>query len=133
SLWFLLPTLLVVGLVVAVFAIGWQREDDALREADSTPPEMVSIPGGTFWMGRDDRDAPADEKPVHQVTVGPFQMDATEVTVGQYAAFVKATGYVTVAERPFDARKYPDAALEYRKPGSAVFVPMDAPLRGPWA
>ncbi|MBN9118183.1 MAG: formylglycine-generating enzyme family protein [Planctomycetes bacterium] len=91
---------------------------------------MVLVPGGTFWMGREN--GPADESPVHEVTVGPFQMDATEVTVGQFAAFVKATGYVTVAERPFDERKYPNAPLEFRKPGSAVFVPMDVPVHGPW-
>jgi formylglycine-generating enzyme required for sulfatase activity len=121
---------LVVGLVGVVLAIGWTHEDDALREADDTPPEMVSIPGGTFLMGRDD--GPEDERPAHEVTVGPFQMDATEVTVGQFAAFVKATGYLTVAERPFDERKYPDAAPEFRKPGSAVFVSIDAPLHGPW-
>lgn len=120
---FLIGSLLVLGLVVAVLAIGWPSTDEALREADSTEPEMVSIPGGTFWMGRDDG-AP-DEKPAHQVTVGPFQMDATEVTVGQFAAFVKATGYVTVAERPFDPQKYPDAAPEYRYAGSAVYVPID--------
>ena len=124
---FFVPLLLVLGLIVGVLAIGWQREDPALREADDTPPEMVSIPGGTFWMGRDD--GPPDESPAHEVAVGPFQMDATEVTVGQYAAFVKATGYVTVAERPFDPNKYPDAAPEYRKPGSAVFVPQDVPVR----
>src|SRR5262245_27542618 len=88
SFWWLLPVLLVVGLGVAVLAIGWKSEDDALREADDTPPEMVSIPGGTFWMGRDN--GPPDESPPHEVTVASFQMDATEVTVGQFAAFVKA-------------------------------------------
>jgi formylglycine-generating enzyme required for sulfatase activity len=97
---------------------------------------MVSIPGGTFWMGREaGPEVPEDETPAHEVTVAPFEMDATEVTVGQYGAFVKATGYVTVAERPFDEKKYPDAAPEYRKPGSAVFVPMDADvneMRGAW-
>ena len=84
-------------------------------------------------MGRDD--GPADEKPAHEVTVGPFQMDATEVTVGQFAAFVKATGYVTVAERKFDEKRYPNALPEYRYPGSAVFVPTDVDPhanRGQW-
>lgn len=129
SFWFVLPALLVVGLGVTVLAIGWNTEYDALREADSAPPEMVSIPGGTFWMGRDGSDVPPDEKPVHEVTVAPFQMDATEVTVGQYAAFVKATGYVTVAERQPDPHKYPDADPRLLKPGSAVYVPMEV---DPW-
>ncbi|MBM3982598.1 MAG: formylglycine-generating enzyme family protein [Planctomycetes bacterium] len=122
------PVAVIAALVGGLVAVGWKSEYDALREADPAPPEMVSVPGGTFVMGRDD--GPADEGPAHEVTVAPFQMDATEVTVGQFAAFVKATGYVTVAERPFDARKYPDAAPEFRKPGSAVFFPMEVE---PWS
>jgi formylglycine-generating enzyme required for sulfatase activity len=129
-IWWFAGGFLVVGLAAGVLALGWPREDEALREADEARAEMVSVPGGTFWMGRDD--GPDDERPAHEVTVGPFEMDATEVTVGQFAAFVKATGYVTVAERPFDPAKYPDARLEFRKPGSAVFLPIDAPLHGPW-
>jgi formylglycine-generating enzyme required for sulfatase activity len=128
--WWILPGILLVGLVAGVLAIGWKSEYDALREADSTPPAMVSIPGGTFVMGRDG--GPADESPPHEVTVGPFEMDVTEVTVGQFAEFVKATGYVTVAERPFNPHKYPNTPREFQKPGSAVFVPCDAPLHGPW-
>jgi len=132
--WQILSALLVVGLVIGVLAFGGQSDDAAaLREADDRPPEMVSVPGGTFWMGR--ADGPADERPAHEVTVSPFRMDATEVTVGQFAAFVKATGYVTVAERAFDAKRYPDAAPEFRKPGSAVFVPIDVDVNeqpGAW-
>ncbi len=131
--WWVLPAILLVGLGVGVLAIGWSFDDAALREADDAPPEMVAVPGGTFRMGRDD--GPLDERPVHEVTVAPFQMDATEVTVGQFAAFVKATAYVTVAERAFDPRRYPDAAPQFRKPGSAVFVPMDVSVdeqRGAW-
>ncbi|QJW94091.1 formylglycine-generating enzyme family protein [Frigoriglobus tundricola] len=131
--WQILSALLVVGLVVGVLAVGGQSDDAALREADDNPPEMVSVPGGTFWMGRND--GPPDERPAHEVTVSPFRMDATEVTVGQFAAFAKATGYVTVAERAFDAKRYPDAAPEFRKPGSAVFLPVDVDVdeqRGAW-
>lgn len=131
--WFAMPAVLIVGLVVALVVIGWQGEDAALREADSAEPEMVSIPGGTFLMGRGD--GPDDEKPPHEVTVSPFQMDATEVTVGQFAKFVKATGYVTVAERKFDEKLYPNAAPEFRHPGSAVFMPSDVDPhvdRGVW-
>jgi formylglycine-generating enzyme required for sulfatase activity len=132
-LWVGLLALVVVGLVAGVLLIGRASEDDALREADDKEAEMVSIPGGAFWMGRDS--GPPDESPMHEVTVAPFQMDATEVTVGQFAAFVKATGYVTVAERQFDERRYPNALPEFRKPGSAVFLPCDVDTteeRGAW-
>jgi formylglycine-generating enzyme required for sulfatase activity len=62
---------------------------------------MVHIPGGTFQMGSEDLDTfPADgEGPVREVTVGPFAIEPTCVTNAQFAAFVKATGYVTEAER----------------------------------
>ena len=57
-------------------------------------PEMVKLPGGEFWMGSDDSDKEAldNEKPKHKVRVEPFNIGKYEVTRGQYAAFVKATG-----------------------------------------
>ncbi len=39
------------------------------------------------------------ERPLHDVTVAPFAMDATAVTNASFATFVKATGYETEAER----------------------------------
>lgn len=63
---------------------------------------MVWIPGGSFAMGGDNSQAAPDEYPKHKVTVSGFWMDATEVTNAQFAAFVKATGYVTTAEKKPD-------------------------------
>jgi sulfatase modifying factor 1 len=73
---------------------------------------MVWIPGGTFVMG-DRRGAPhkhpehlqeipehRDSLVEHHVTLDGFWMDATEVTNAQFEEFVKATGYVTEAEKP---------------------------------
>jgi formylglycine-generating enzyme required for sulfatase activity len=59
-------------------------------------------------------------------------MDETEVTNAQFAAFVKATGYVTVAERQPNPAMYPDAPPSRLRPGSATFRPVRAPLSGPW-
>ncbi|AYY14359.1 formylglycine-generating enzyme family protein [Actinobacteria bacterium YIM 96077] len=66
---------------------------------DASP--MVHLPGGTFIMGTDADDGyPADgEGPAREVTVSPFWIDATTVTNAQFAAFVEATGWITVAER----------------------------------
>ena len=50
-------------------------------------------------------------------------MDKTEVTNRQFARFVAATGYVTVAERPPDPRDFPDVPPEKLVPGSLVFTP----------
>src|ERR1700712_2461040 len=53
---------------------------------------------GTYEMGGDNKQAAKDEFPKHKVTVDGFWMDATEVTNGEFAQFVKATTYVTTAE-----------------------------------
>jgi sulfatase modifying factor 1 len=58
---------------------------------------MVLIQGGRFRMGA--TDGMPDEAPVHEVTVKSFWMDVHEVTVGEYARFIAATGYRTDAER----------------------------------
>ncbi|BBE20390.1 sulfatase modifying factor 1 precursor [Aquipluma nitroreducens] len=60
---------------------------------------MVYIPGGTFTMGGDSAWGRADEFPRHHVKVSPFYMDKHEVTNAEFRAFVKATGYITTAER----------------------------------
>lgn len=80
---------------------------------------MRWIPGGTFRMGSD-RFYP-EEAPSHLVTVTSFWMDAHAVTNFQFAAFVAATRYETVAERPLDPTAYPGARPELLKPGAAVF------------
>lgn len=63
---------------------------------------MVWIAGGTYPMGADNKQASPDEYPKHSVTVDGFWMDVTEVTNAQFEAFVKATGYVTTAEKKPD-------------------------------
>lgn len=63
---------------------------------------MVWIKPGTFLMGGDNKQAAADEYPKHKVAVNGFWMDTTVVTNKQFAAFVKATGYITTAERKPD-------------------------------
>ena len=62
---------------------------------------MVAIPDGSFRMGGDDADAFPDdgEGPVRDVHVSAFHIDPKAVTNAQFSTFVKATGYVTEAER----------------------------------
>ena len=82
--------------------------EDGMNQALRTPPTtaMRRIPGGGFLMGSD-RHYP-EEAPAHRVRVAAFEMDETTVTNRQFAAFVAATGYVTVAERPLDPAVYPE-------------------------
>ena len=53
--------------------------------------KMVLIPAGQFQMGSEDGED--DERPIHQVDLDAFYIDANEVTVGQYKKFVSATGH----------------------------------------
>jgi sulfatase modifying factor 1 len=91
--------------------------------------DMVWIPGGEFTMGSDEHYP--EEAPTHRVAVSGFWIDRTAVTNAAFRRFVKATGYVTVAERVPDADQYPDALPEMLVAGSVVFkqppgrVPMD--------
>ncbi len=84
----------------------WQQR----REAG-----MRRIDGGEFVFGSD-RGYP-DERPVVHERVSGFWIDRTEVTNAQFAAFVDATGYVTLAERE----------------GAAVFQSPEGPVaEGRW-
>lgn len=77
-------------------------------------------------MGSDDHEP--EEAPAHPVVVGPFAVDTVPVTNERFAAFVEATGYVTVAERPLDPADYPGAPAENLVPGSMVFTPTPGPV-----
>lgn len=95
-------------------------------EGVTAPEGMVWVSGATFKQGAVSKDKIAmnHEKPVIDVMVDGFFMDATEVTNAQFAAFVKATGYVTVAERGIDweeLKKQVPAGTE--KPHDSILQP----------
>jgi formylglycine-generating enzyme len=100
------------------------------------PADMVWISGGEFSMGAQnppDMDdvgmkATLDSRPVHRVYVDGFFMDKTDVTNDEFEKFVKATKYVTVAERKPRAEDYPGAPPENLVAGSVVFAPPDHPV-----
>jgi formylglycine-generating enzyme required for sulfatase activity len=86
------------------------KADTAMLQ--KTNEGMQLIPAGAFSMGAiaSDSFAYEDEFPAHVVHVDSFWMDAAEVTNRQFEEFVKATGYLTTAER-------------VNPKGSLVFVP----------
>lgn len=98
---------------------------------------MVWIKGGDFVMGTDsDSQSRPDERPSHKVHVDAFYMDEHEVTNAEFAAFVKATNYITIAEKPVDwdelklqlppgTPRPPDSVL---LPASLVFTPPLKPI-----
>jgi len=102
----------------------------------AAPTGMVWIPGGEFSMGSDAASeslcglpgVTRDALPIHRVYVDGFWMDATEVTNEQFEKFVKATGYVTVAEQTPTKEEFPTAPPENLVAGSTVFTPTPEPV-----
>jgi formylglycine-generating enzyme len=88
--------------------------------------DAVLVDGGVFLMGSD-RHYP-EEAPAHRVQVDTFALDRTQVTNARFAAFVKDTGYRTVAERPLDPAEFPGTPPENLAPGSMVFTPTSGPV-----
>jgi len=97
---------------------------------------MIYLPGGTFQMGSNATNVPANERPARLVTVNGFWIDVTPVTNREFRKFVNATGYRTTAERPLNweelrqqlppgTPKPPDSQLA---PGSLVFQKTRGPV-----
>lgn len=127
----MLATLAAASAVAGYFGVSAIRSD--------AHAGMVWLAGGEFLMGSDSKLARANEGPTFTARVDGFWMDETDVTNAQFAAFVRATGYVTTAERRPDlnelrAQMAPDAVLPAASeliPASMVFtgtstaVPLD--------
>ena len=119
-----------IGYCNAMRLSGWgddmdsQIPNEVQRELKN--PGMVWIPGGTFAMGSEA--FYREEAPVHAVSVDGFWMDCYEVTNQQFADFVDATGYVTLAERPLNPADFPGAPVENLVPGSMLFRKADRPV-----
>jgi formylglycine-generating enzyme len=96
------------------------RNTCPLPDDSNTPqPGMVWIPAGQFLIGGK---VYAEEGPISNRSVKGFWMDRTEVTNGQFAAFVAATGYVTRAEQVIDKQAYPNLPPDMQQPGAVVFI-----------
>ncbi|MBB5439908.1 formylglycine-generating enzyme required for sulfatase activity [Pedobacter sp. AK017] len=98
-------------------------------KAKASHEGMKFIPAGSFAMGAADNEGRPDEYPAHEVVMDGFWIDETEVTNAQFARFVKATGYVTQAERKPDWEELkkqlppgtPKPADELLQPASLTF------------
>ena len=107
-------------------------KNEVKKSLNTNPPEgMVWVETKTFLKGAKSSDlfAMPREKPAHLVTVDGFFIDATEVTNKQFEKFVKATNYITVAERKIDWEEMkkelppntPKPHDSILQPGSLVF------------
>lgn len=126
----LLVALAIAALAVASVWLRGGREAARLSAAermqclpvvtDGSPRSgMVWVAGGVLTMG--DTFYP-EEGPLREVSVDGFWMDRTEVTNAEFAEFVTATNYVTVAERAVDTARHPGLPPDMQKPGAVVFV-----------
>jgi formylglycine-generating enzyme required for sulfatase activity/serine/threonine protein kinase len=132
--------ILLLGIIIVWGLLSRKPAGDAPAartkspSADDTGDELVInslgmrfslIPAGKFSMGSSDseRGRDSNEGPVHQVAISqPFLMGIHEVTVGDFRAFVEATGYRTDAEKKGSAYGFNSGAGEeanrsWRKPG----------------
>jgi formylglycine-generating enzyme len=123
---------LTIGLAHALAALSvasaaGQTPPAALCEGYSGLPDgageaagMVWIEGGTFIMGSSEHHP--EERAPHEVTLEGFWIDRHEVTNAEFARFVDATGYETLAERGLAPEDYPGMPPDLLVPGSMVFV-----------
>lgn len=100
-------------------------------QASGAKPACVSpvgkqahIPGGTVLLGAR---LLGNDSPPREAVVGPISMDVTEVTNDQFAAFVRATGYITLAEQKPRAEDNPGVSPDLLVPGGAVFAMPENP------
>lgn len=83
--------------------------------------ELVRVPAGPFLMGSVVSESLAydEERPLHMVMVDDYFIGRYEVTVSQFAAFVKATGYRTTREVV-----HPDLGYDWRRPSGPAGLPV---------
>ena len=91
-----------------------------------TSIDMIELPGGRFRMGSAHHYP--EEGPEREVHVDAFAIDVTPVTNRAFAAFVAATGHVTMAEIAPDPALYPGADPAMLRAGSSLFVKPAHPM-----
>ena len=84
----------VAAAAAVVVGVGFVIRPVATPPAPVAPPGMVAAPAGSYLIGSDDDER---ARPAHRIALPSFAIDSTEVTVGAYRRFVRATN----AERPW--------------------------------
>lgn len=127
------------GLIIAIFCLMAMpaqaaTKDKAAKASKAAPaakagttfhdcqncPEMVVLYAGRLNMGspNSEKGRTADEGPVHSVKISAFAMGKTEITRGQFAEFVKKSGYVTGDKCwTLEKGKYEERKGSWREPG----------------
>ena len=88
-----IAAILFLLLLSALTSVNAYQVGDTFRDCEVCP-EMVVLPAGKFTMGspEEERGRDDDEGPQHRVTIlKPFAVGKYEVTLGQYAEFIRET------------------------------------------
>jgi len=130
---FIKPIALAAAL--AGLLVSCEKAETTAVSGLETKDGMVKIKGGSTTMGSEgsfetpygQTECP-EERPLRPIEVSDFWIDQTEVTNDQYAAFTKATGYVTFAEREAKLEDFPEEARSSLpefpfNQGAMVFTP----------
>jgi len=94
-------------------------DEGHVLSAPATPPAQVAVrdevlvAAGPFRMGSADPAALDNERPVHEVDVPAFWIDAAPITNGQYRRFVEDSGYD-------DARWWSEPGWAWRREADLV-------------
>ena len=98
-------------------------KDRVAPEPGHATAGMVYVAGAVFQMGA--KPFRPEEGPPRPTRVKGFWIDRTDVTNADFGRFVKATGYLTLAETPLDPKAYPGLSAAQRQPSGIVFVGSD--------
>jgi formylglycine-generating enzyme required for sulfatase activity len=112
--------LLLLGAVLVMPPVSQAAEK---AYTNSIGMEFVLLPAGTFQMGSSetDREAPANEKPRHKVTISkPFYLGKYEVTQAQWEAVMGSNPYTLSRSNPY--YNLPGMADRLRKPNNPATV-----------
>ena len=114
----------IFSLLIVLLLVGCVRNSsDSVSENVSDAPEgMAYIPGGELDMGGDNEQASTNEYPKHKVEISPLYMDTHEITNDEYAIFVDATRYLTVAERAIDWEELKSMPFTSKKNGRTLHL-----------
>ena len=89
---------------------------------------MIRVPAGEFLMG--DNAGDEDARPAHPVRLGAYDIGAYEVTNGEYARFVRATGHRAPGVHALPSAVTPERADAFRKLAAKFAWSGDTPPAG---
>jgi formylglycine-generating enzyme required for sulfatase activity len=99
------------------WSFPWEQK---VAPGDENGHEFVRIPGGEYWVGSSDPEAPPEEQPRHRVYLFPFALARAETTRRQFQTFLEETGHTPRYFDPNVTLSFPRAAGLEQHPACLV-------------